>query len=586
MASVEELGSGARPSSLLEILGSDSWEALRRHMTPRTYERGERLVAHGTLEPDFQVIVEGAALVSALNPQGKRFELSRMGAGDCIGEMALLTGEPASADIEALTQVTTWSISQAQLAALDTERSRLIEALSGILAGRLRRANDRLLRMHEATVQVVDSSKVDVASLVRLPKEMARAADARILVVAVGEPFEAVGLLDAVAGENVTLQVMKETSASELRNLLHRRAHEFDRIVLFAGERLLGELVDDAHALLRVTPEGGTRNDGAGDLGKAQVVLLSDRPWTYANVRELSTRLGRPVVGLLPPDGQPPHGGDAVAKLARVLTGRQVGVALGAGAAKGFAHIGVLRALDELRIPIDVISGSSIGAAIGAGYAAGLSIDQLSEAATEIAAHAMRLTVPLHSFLSNKGIRDELQKIAAETRFEQLQIPLAVVATDIYRRCEVTFTSGIVWPCVLASMAIPGIYPPLKARGSYLVDGGVLNPVPAVQTRDLGAGVVLGVRLTGKQTSPRETLDVSPSRPLTTETIMRAMEIMNNRISEISNDQSDVNVEVCLEGGGLADFKRGEEYMEEGYRVTMAAAEMLTAAIPTVSAGA
>jgi NTE family protein len=196
-----------------------------------------------------------------------------------------------------------------------------------------------------------------------------------------------------------------------------------------------------------------------------------------------------------------------------------------------------------------------------------------------IASRARRFTMPLHSFLSSQGIREELQSFG-NARFEELELPLAVVATDIYRRCEVTFTTGVVWPAVLASMALPGIYPPIHARGSYLVDGGLLSPVPAKQARALGAGVVVGVRLTGKSTSPKDTLDFSPSRPLATDTMMRAMEIMHNRISEMSNDQADTNVEVSLEGGGLSDFKRGREYVEQGYRDTMAEADKIVSAVP------
>ena len=240
----------------------------------------------------------------------------------------------------------------------------------------------------------------------------------------------------------------------------------------------------------------------------------------------------------------------------------------------------MLRALEELGTPIDVISGCSIGAAIGAGWAAGLSADELAIAAKRIGSRALRPTIPLHSLLSNRGIRDELQRLGAGKRFEDLDIPLALVATDIFRRCEVTFTSGVVWPAILASMAIPGIYPPIRARRSYLVDGGVLSPVPAQQARALGAGVVIGVRLTGKSTSLTEELDVTPSRPLVAETMTRSLEIMNNRISEFSKDQADVTIEVCLDGGGIGDFNRGDEYMEAGHTATMETAEMITAALP------
>jgi NTE family protein len=321
----------------------------------------------------------------------------------------------------------------------------------------------------------------------------------------------------------------------------------------------------------------------------ARIAVIGEESWTQPGLRRLSDQCGRQVVAVTPAhgssNGNAPSGAEPIARLARTLTGRQVGLALGSGAAKGLAHLGVLRALTEMKVPLDVVSGCSIGAAIAAGVAARMDLDELTELTTKAAGRAIRPTLPLHSFLSNAGVRDELKRLAEERRIEDLDLPLAVVATDLFRRSEVTFTTGLIWPRLVASMAIPGAYPPSAALGSYLVDGGVLNPVPVQQCRDLGAGVVIGVRLTATRTSPRERLDFKPKMPLAVETIMRTFEIMLNRISEVSHEHADVNVEVCVDGGGgVRDFKRAEEIAELGYRATMAAAASLTSAMPYVKA--
>jgi NTE family protein len=136
-------------------------------------------------------------------------------------------------------------------------------------------------------------------------------------------------------------------------------------------------------------------------------------------------------------------------------------------------------------------------------------------------------------------------------------------------------------------MAIPGVYPPTPAHGSYLVDGGVLSPVPVRQCRDLGAGIVVGVRLTATRTSPRDSLDFVPPQPLAMETIMRTFEIMLNRISEVSHEHADVNIEICIEGtGGIRDFKRGSEIAAAGYEATRSAGADIRAAMPYVRAAA
>jgi NTE family protein len=236
-------------------------------------------------------------------------------------------------------------------------------------------------------------------------------------------------------------------------------------------------------------------------------------------------------------------------------------------------------------VSIDVVSGSSIGAAVAAGVAANRSIDELSALITRAARRAFRPTLPLYSFLSNAGIRDELKELAADLRIEDLDLPLAIVATDLFRRSEVTFTSGPLWPRLLASMAIPGVYPPSRAMGSYLVDGGVLSPVPVRQCRELGADIVIGIRLTGKGTSPRNQLERNPGRPFAVETMMQTFEIMLNRISEVSSELADVNIEVAIEGaGGLRDFKREREMADAGYRAAMAAAPSIRSALPSTRA--
>ncbi len=104
--------------------------------------------------------------------------------------------------------------------------------------------------------------------------------------------------------------------------------------------------------------------------------------------------------------------------------------------------------------------------------------------------------------------------------------------------------------------------------------------MPSRQCRDLGAGIVIGVRLTGKNTSPREALDASASRPLAAETIMRCLEIMHNRLSELSRNEADVNIEVCLERGGLRDFDLSAEIIQAGYAAGIAARSDLTNALP------
>lgn len=582
---MQEIETWAPVSTLLQILLPEDWDELRAGMAHRHFAPGSVLVAQGTLEPDFQVIVDGVTTVVANTPQGERRELGRLGVGECIGEMALLTGEPASADVVALTDVRTYAATPAQLAMLGDLRIRLIQALSTILASRLKRANERLLTRHPAHTHIIHCQPADLEAIGELPAAMAAAANAHVLVLIVGEEMTEMARRFVAEAPGVALRRVDEPELIELPAMLAGLGHEYQEVIVLTNVPP-HTITSHGASVVHIARAGHTNGAAAANRATASLIVLSPARWTQPSLRALGQQFGHPVIGVLPERGGGSGADAPVARLARVMTNRRVGVALGAGAAKGLAHLGVLRALDELGICVDVITGCSIGSAIAAGWAAGFRVEELSQLTERIAARALRPTLPIRSFLSNKGVRDELAKVAGDRRFEDLDIPLALVATDLYRRSEVTFTSGMVWPCVLASMALPGVYPPIAANGSYLVDGGVLNPVPVSQCRELGAGVVIGVRLTGKRTSPREQLDVRPSRPFAVETISRVMEIMHNRISEMSNVQADVTVEICIEGGGIRDFRHGERIEAEGYRSLMDAREALAAATPYVAAAA
>jgi NTE family protein/lysophospholipid hydrolase len=412
---------------LVDVLGADAWAEVQRHMSARVYRPGDVVVTQGTLEPDFQVIVSGIASVRASNRQGHAVELTRLGPGDCIGEMALLSGEPASSDIAAITPLETYAIPPAQLATLTEVRGRLVETLSVILASRLRRANDRLVARHQASIYAVSLAGGDVPSLARLPAELANVAGGRVLVLANDEALRQTGFRGEAEREDVSAITLESSDLLDVHGRLALLAHEFDHILVLAQDGALLQLANEVGTHIAIAPE-----EAAASVSRTtSVVLVSERPWTRATLHELSQTTGAEVVGVIPEAQAGGGANDPVAKLARVLTGRQVGLALGAGGAKGFAHIGVLRALQAMGIPVDVVAGCSIGAAIAAGLAAGLPAEEIASTTSLIASRAIRPALPFRSFLSNTGIRQELARVCGPRRFEELDLPLAIVATDI-----------------------------------------------------------------------------------------------------------------------------------------------------------
>jgi NTE family protein len=174
----------------------------------------------------------------------------------------------------------------------------------------------------------------------------------------------------------------------------------------------------------------------------------------------------------------------------------RVGLALSGGAARGIAHVGVLRALVENDIPIEAITGASAGALIGGCYAAGLSIERLREMASTFRwRHTARLAFSPLGLQSNARMEKFLRANLPVTRFEDLKIPFAAMVTDLRKGSLIVFRDKGDLPfAIRASCAIPFVYAPVKDRdGKLLIDGGIVKNLPISETRDLGADLVIAV---------------------------------------------------------------------------------------------
>ncbi|HKR02560.1 MAG TPA: patatin-like phospholipase family protein [Pyrinomonadaceae bacterium] len=173
----------------------------------------------------------------------------------------------------------------------------------------------------------------------------------------------------------------------------------------------------------------------------------------------------------------------------------RVGLALSGGVARGIAHVGVLRVLEEHKIPVDYIAGTSAGALVAAGYAAGMSVDEISEISRGFRWKDVgRVTLSRLGIQSNARMEEFVRARIPAKRFEDLRIPLAVVATDLKSGSAVIITEGDVPFAVRASCSLPGWYVPVTdGHGRQLVDGGLVANIPTAEVRSLGADVVIAV---------------------------------------------------------------------------------------------
>lgn len=175
---------------------------------------------------------------------------------------------------------------------------------------------------------------------------------------------------------------------------------------------------------------------------------------------------------------------------------RKIGLALGGGGGKGSAHIGVLTALEALHVPIDVITGTSIGGLVGALYAVGYRPYQIEQWFQRATMRRILDRDPTNGgFIGTRKIEQLLREAFGVRTFADTSLPLALVAVDIVRGAEVIIRDGSLVDAVLASTAIPGLFPPVARNEQLLVDGGVLNNVPVDVAQMLGAERVIGVDL-------------------------------------------------------------------------------------------
>lgn len=238
-----------------------------------------------------------------------------------------------------------------------------------------------------------------------------------------------------------------------------------------------------------------------------------------------------------------------------------IGLALGGGFARGYAHLGVLRVLEEHHIPVVCISGSSVGSIIGAAYASGMPLATLIDRCRQIRFRDFaRWRVSRFGLASNERLGNLVHRCFDSRQFEGLAIPTAIVATDLGTGDPVVFTQGNLAEAIRASCAFPGLFEPVQIGTRYLADGGLVAPVPTKAARDLGAQIVLGVSVAvhdGERGAPQNIFQV----------VSRAVSAAQKNQLEAWERYADLVLRPSVQGIAWNDFERIDECMEAGATV-------------------
>ena len=248
------------------------------------------------------------------------------------------------------------------------------------------------------------------------------------------------------------------------------------------------------------------------------------------------------------------------------MPSKRVGLALGSGAARGLAHIGVLEVLEKEGVPIDMIAGTSVGAAIGALYARQKDVNRIKELVMELGskrfAFLLDPAIPKTGLIRGRRIEDELRSIIGEIEFRDLRLPFACVATDINSGEEVVIDRGPVWQGIRASGSLPILFTVARWGERYLVDGGLVNPVPVSTLREMGADFIIAVNVLPER-GVRETKE-----PNIFNVVMQIINISSYQIIKASLEGADVVIEPEVGHIAFTDFHRVEECILLGKQAT------------------
>jgi NTE family protein len=255
----------------------------------------------------------------------------------------------------------------------------------------------------------------------------------------------------------------------------------------------------------------------------------------------------------------------------------KIGLALGGGAAKGFAHIGVIKMLEASGIHPDVVAGTSAGSVVGALYASGMDAFALQQTAFGLDEAKIR-DVRLFSggLVQGQALQDYVNQLLHKQPIEQLKMPFAAVATELESGTRTVFVRGNTGRAVRASSSIPGVFEPVEIHGKHYVDGGVVSPIPVDAARQLGADFVIAVDISAAPdgSNPQGMMNI----------VGQSIDIMGRQLAAQESARADVVIRPDLRGIGRTDFEQKNQAILEGEKATLAAMPAIRAKLAAMLA--
>jgi NTE family protein len=516
-------------------------------MRPRSLEPGEELYRAGDRGDRLFVIVAGLAQVIPAATRGEEAApVAKLRRGDVTGATSLVTREPQAATV----------VAAAPMEVLELEREAfedLTRRFPAILVNAIRILSRRLARSYARGAE--ESERGEAVGLI-FGASLAEAADQAVEAAAAASP-RPVASVDTRGGFHDAVARLDELLDGHGTVVVTARAEGRSAPVLLDHVDRAVALVEDESEAERVA--GGRR---------LEVVLVGDGPSRPGSAPPVVRILGRDRAnGPLDP-------GDA-AWLGRCLSRTKLGLALGAGGAKGYAHVGALQVLEQAGYAVDCVAGSSIGAIVGAYLALGMDAPEIERTLRDAfdpdtVAEVFQLSLSGAS-TGLERITEIFRETTGARSFDDVLLPLVVMSVDLTERAPAPLRQGALWEALLAATALAGMFPPHERDGHRLVDGLALVPVPTGSVYEEGADLVVSVNL-----MPRETLPAWPGQPppppkerkrkgsAMLETILEVMDVSQLEDSNRHAELADVVVNPRFGPSSWRDFHLADLFLAAG----------------------
>ncbi|WP_313892441.1 patatin-like phospholipase family protein [Psychrobacillus sp.] len=506
---------------------------------------GQLILKKGEVSERVHIIVTGE--VRVFIEQEWKVQLALLQRGHFFGEMSCLTGDPISANVEAVDEVGTVTVCRAGMMLLMDQNPNFRMQILEAMIKRIQTSNDRVLEEHTKSVLIMKEHEHDEqerhgeligesAAMQRLLVDIEKHSTKQAHTIVLGEPgtgkmnvarklhylttkghypiltihakdFDLLtwnAKVHAAKGGTIVVENAEQLPINILTELI--KTNDQTRVILSTSKDIelgniptifiapLRERVDDIPLLAHFFLEKEGAENAEMVISQDALRLLSLFPFLTNNVGELRDTVKEAFVRS---EGRTIYSNHLRFGRTREAGERPtIGLALGSGAARGMAHLGVLRILEQEGIPIDMIAGTSAGSLVGGAYAAGMPIDECEKVLSTIRwGRLVRPTFPIRSFVHNSPMIGFIEQYLGKRNIEDLSIPFAAVASDTSTGDAHIMKSGSLAHAISASTAIPAIMRPVSYEGKNLIDGAVVHPVPAALVKSMGADIVIAVNV-------------------------------------------------------------------------------------------